>query len=1252
MKITLTKISSLALACLLVAGTGQGQTALLGNLNNDLTPVQSSSQDTIVQVVAEAQGLTLVPPEQVPFCGTFWMVTSGSLGIAVPLPCPPLDPTLPVFQISDGIFLVDGTVGSPVVMATPRMRRLAMASNTGTTVEAALAAQADAIVNLITQIQTASANQPAQMLARSMAAGIPSPGDGFGDGSGNTNENFANNEVAYAFDTNQLWLEITNVSNGWSYLTLHNSTNQVYAIWGTTNLALPFASWNVETEVWPTDTNCQPFTVANYGSPYLFLRAEDWTSVDSDQDGVPDWWAWKYFGNVNLTDPNLDYSGNSLTFAQDYSNNITPTVFTYTGLEVPNNYVSSSQPAVQLDVAGTPYYIATLIDDNNFSNAVWNTYSGSIVTVNLGSVQGWHDVWIGLRGHADEASSAVWQWKRLKLDTTPPALFVTTPTNGTVAVPLIQLTGYSSEALARISYDLSNAAGTVTNQPVLIEGQFYDTNTAEFTTNYFQGYDVPLTNGLNVITLYATDLAGNMSTLTTNIQCTGNSNPPAAALLWPQDGMQISGGSITLQGQVDDPTATVSVAVADANGNTNVYSGLTGRDGIFWIENVPLNSATNTLALTVNNAAGGTTANFTLRQSSVGLTVNAVAAGDTTVNGSLDTGGYTVWVNGTQATDNGYGTWTAQITPIGISGGLVQVTAIPNTDNGGNGSGGGTGNGSGGSSGGGNGAPANPQSAQSINMQVTVEPPQGVFVSAYHANMRQNIWEIDYDPAFGSTNEIVYDVQDWQDGQGGKETEFHYVDEAPNVPEANVTVWPTNHWPQALPNGVETQTIWVNGMSSSNSTYTNHEGTAPQTQEHCDTLESWMDSYNFGTDTTRRTADTEMKLATGGPLGSKAMNLWCLTATARDEETGLPIPPEQISIGSFGNLDTNGNLYVVLPDNDPPTVTPDVPGVDNYTFTVGAQEYTLLAYANSKWLGDITLPNPIFCVGQQVTFSPGWIPAPPPGISEAEAQWTLPGNFVNTNSDTNCDAYYIEDALQLKRVQSRDKTLSTSCWYVTGLTNGSASLTMSLTFTNGRQVSLNRSGTFDVYRPHVAHFDFPAAGHGKPMVSATNGFLGLINHDMSFGHLMHSDFSGVAGYTQVIDGEISISSTGGTSPYLKSGVDSLDNVEFPDGTESINPNGEPVFHDAPYVGLGTGNLLYNNYNDKFINVNYNTYLLFKPDGSGNIFVPLQKVTWNVNAMAHYGTSWTVSGNPPVTDPTSADFTAFPRWTYVFSNWGN
>jgi hypothetical protein len=51
-------------------------------------------------------------------------------------------------------------------------------------------------------------------------------------------------------------------------------------------------------------------------------------------------------------------------------------------------------------------------------------------------------------------------------------------------------------------------------------------------------------------------LAGNMTAFTTNIQCTGNPNPPAVALLWPQDGMQISGGRITLQGQVVVPGVT------------------------------------------------------------------------------------------------------------------------------------------------------------------------------------------------------------------------------------------------------------------------------------------------------------------------------------------------------------------------------------------------------------------------------------------------------------------------------------------------------------------------------------------------------------------------------------------------------------------------------------------------------------------------------------------------------------------------
>jgi hypothetical protein len=98
----------------------------------------------------------------------------------------------------------------------------------------------------------------------------------------------------------------------------------------------------------------------------------------------------------------------------------------------------------------------------------------------------------------------------------------------TVSQPVIQINGYCQESLASISYDLSNAVGIVTNQQSEITDRYYDTNTYSFTTNYFECLDVPLTNGINTITIHATDLAG--GTTTTNFNFTldysSKTNPP------------------------------------------------------------------------------------------------------------------------------------------------------------------------------------------------------------------------------------------------------------------------------------------------------------------------------------------------------------------------------------------------------------------------------------------------------------------------------------------------------------------------------------------------------------------------------------------------------------------------------------------------------------------------------------------------------------------------------------------------------
>ena len=657
---------------LFCAGGGFAQTAVVSGFSGEAVPVQAISEtppaqpDSVVAVTADAYGLSQTPLESLPVMGgTFWIVENN--GVIPPFPCLPVQYwNCQAWEITDGIYLVDAT-GGQVPEVPRRLARQAMTANSVELAQAAVDAQGNAVANLIEQVQDA------QMMRETAAMfGLDMP---MLDSGSEYSANFA-----YSFDTNALWLEITNVSNGFSYYNLHNATNLVYAILTTTNLLTPFA---VETELWPTDPNCQPFNLQNNSRQYLFVRAMDWTGVDSDGDGVPDWWSWRYWGTTNLTDTNLDYSGNGNTFAQDYSNNITPTVYKYTGLEVPNNYVSTTTPAVQLDVAGTPYYVATLIDDDNFSNAVWNTYSGSTVTVNLGSVQGWHEVWIGLRSHADDPTSAVWQRKRLKLDWTPPALFITNPTNTTVDIPMIQLQGFSPEALSSISYDLTNAAGLVTNQQVLVLNQYYDTTTWEYTTNTWQAFDVVLTNGVNTFTLHATDLAGNTTTASYNltVDYSAKTNPPSVQITWPQAGTEVSGSSFTVDGQVSDATVTVAATIADNTGNTNAVKGLVERTGKFWLENLPLSSGTNTVTLTVTDAAGNiTTTSFGVVQSAVTLTVNPVTpASDLwkkhiNLYGTVSDASYAIWVNGVKGHNNGDGTWSASNVPVN-DGGTASFTA-------------------------------------------------------------------------------------------------------------------------------------------------------------------------------------------------------------------------------------------------------------------------------------------------------------------------------------------------------------------------------------------------------------------------------------------------------------------------------------------------------------------------------------------------------------------------------------------------
>lgn len=216
---------------------------------------------------------------------------------------------------------------------------------------------------------------------------------------------------------------------------------------------------------------------------------------DSDYDGIPDSWIWKYFDNYSHHASDLDSSGNTLLY--DYQHSLDPNVIAFS-ISTANNYVSSSTPTLEVSViVGFPAYYAVLVDDSNLGDAVWQPYTGSSITVNLGSTQGSHDVRVGLRGPASNAT-ATWEETTLVLDSTSPTISITSPANNvSLNTTRVNVGGSCSGAnLKQI---------TVNGMPAFINSGSYE------------AVNVPLVTGANTITAIATDYAGNTATVTLTI---------------------------------------------------------------------------------------------------------------------------------------------------------------------------------------------------------------------------------------------------------------------------------------------------------------------------------------------------------------------------------------------------------------------------------------------------------------------------------------------------------------------------------------------------------------------------------------------------------------------------------------------------------------------------------------------------------------------------------------------------------------
>jgi hypothetical protein len=271
-------------------------------------------------------------------------------------------------------------------------------------------------------------------------------------------------------------------------------------------------------------------------------------------------------------------------------------------------------------------------------------------------------------------------------DTAAAEIVLTNLAGFTGSRPFIDPAGYTTKSLSSLTFNVTNSLGAAYSDQGTVVDQDCNPNDMNHATNRFVCLDVALTLGTNYIGIHAVDWAGNVTTTNFSyiFDTNGDTTPPAIAMSWPQDGMEISGNSLTLRGTLDDDTATVSGQWTDTNGVTQTVNGLVERGGRFWLENMPLNPGTNIITITATDAAGNPATNtLTLVQSGVTLTMDTVDVSQlnqvqVNVTGEISDPTYAVWVNGVQGTNNGDGTWLADNVPV-TSGGTASfdMTAYP-----------------------------------------------------------------------------------------------------------------------------------------------------------------------------------------------------------------------------------------------------------------------------------------------------------------------------------------------------------------------------------------------------------------------------------------------------------------------------------------------------------------------------------------------------------------------------------------------
>ena len=897
----------------------------------------------------------------------------------------------------------------------------------------------------------------------------------------------------------------------------------------------------------------------------------------------------------------------------------------------PNNLVSTN--FITANVSGGPAAaMAYLVNDTNFADAQWFPFS-AVPDVLLGTTDGTYQVWMGLTG---SNGIAYWSEQTIVLDRTPMQLAITNLMADSGSRPFIDPAGYTTKALKSLTFEVVHADGTTNSGGGIVVEQTLNPANPLYVTNWFACLDLPLAIGTNQIAITGTDLAGNVASTNFDflLETNDDTTPPAISLIWPQNGAQIIGTNFTVQGTLDDDTATVMGQFVDTNGVTNAITGEVERGGTFWLDNMPLNPGTNFVTVIATDFAGNvSTTNLTVIQGSLSLTITPLSDSDllnayATVRGTVSDAGASISVNGIQGTNNGDGTWEVDNVPL-PSGGTVPlvVTAQSSTTN----------------------------QAQSVDFRQPV-----VFTQKYTYNLDDN-----YASTLNGVTNYFYSSHidfHWTRGVGGERLVTSF---STNVNTGVVTesltddTWPADNSYTPTLTGTDIIQHYRNGVLTSG--FTNYYGPeAPPPVE-------WMEqSITNGTNpmyvaaTYSESSSREIRLFTGGRATRQKQSLFCLSASLNQEQyldqSGMPdwtalywsghflgdgqgVPTNQISLGNLGTLGNDGKLWTVLPDNREIIITPGAPVPSFDGNLPGQQKYNLAISFNGT---DVTDSNTTVIVGQQIALTCALKDDSGDDLTSSLSnfQWTIPGFAISNYVPTLASGI----------VYTSFPTNNANVVFYWADAAAGRTVECSATF-NG--INIIAQTTFDVLKPSLIlepiveggiyvddnYYQYPG-GSWLHFGGYTNNY-GEFIPGISF--QVGANSTNALGQNFDVElvqvGSIHRQGTFTSGTNWFKDYSGLDN----EASDWIYPKWEgtnaPMDSPAEPAGYGDPTRIYTAANDNFV-----MYLMFKYDPN-SIYVPMQSVNWSWSGSATNSAGvWQIISQQPPSNLSVNPDPGFPQWT--------